>query len=143
MKSLFSFRLKKKKKNRRIRKYFAVIEPFQRSGKILKVNTFCEITNTFHVVPFFKICIQTDPASRIFNPPQRFTTRCKEVRGEKRKTKEKEVRKKGKRRKEKERKKTTTTRVVETQRANGRKGEAFAAVESNSKINRAVAQREK
>lgn len=73
VKSLFSFLLKKKKKkNRRIRKYFAVIEPFQRSGKILKVNTFCEITNTFHVVPFFKICIQTDPASRIFNPPQRF-----------------------------------------------------------------------
>lgn len=71
------------------------------------------------------------------------STRCKEVRGEKRKTKEKEVRKKGRRRKEKERKKTTTTRVVETQRANGRKGEAFAAVESNSKINRAVAQREK
>lgn len=51
VKSLFSFRLKKKKsKNSKIRG-----EPFQQtSDKILEVNIFCEITNTFHVVPFFK-----------------------------------------------------------------------------------------
>lgn len=78
-------RTKKKKKKRKERKivkssiFFPATEKElgelenTRAEKNSPSQHLCEITNTFHVaIPFFKICIQTDPASRIFNPPQQF-----------------------------------------------------------------------
>lgn len=69
---------KKKRKERKIVKsstFFPATEKElgelenTRAEKNSPSQHLCEITNTFHVaIPFFKICIQTDPASRIFNP---------------------------------------------------------------------------